>query len=53
MRLVVLFLILTLLVVPTPCSPRDVGDELANRIDRIMQSRSVQELDLLENLRSA
>ena len=40
MRLVVLFLILTLLVVATPCSPRDVDDELANRIDRIMQSRA-------------
>ena len=40
MRLVVLFLIPTLLVVPTPCSPRDVDDELANRIDRIMQSRA-------------
>lgn len=40
MRLVVLFLIVVWLVVPMPCSPRDVDGELANQIDRIMQSRA-------------
>jgi len=38
MRLVVLFLILLLLVVPMPCSGTD--GKLANRIDQIMQPRA-------------
>ena len=40
MRLIVSFLILTLLVVPMPCSARHVDAKLASRIDRIMQSRA-------------